>query len=148
MMKKKNSDIRHYEAVDPNPHTMALKFQRPPTLAEQIAQYMGAHNRHLEQLGVETAEEADDFDVDDEDDAPESPHELVFDPLLNRELPRYQKALIDRDRAKFDETLAEKIRADRLAAQAAAKAKRDLESQGGNAGRQMELNTESESDED
>lgn len=140
-MKKKNSDVRHYEAVDPNPHTMALKFQRPPTLAEQIAQYMGQHNRHLEQLGVETAEEADDFEVD-EDGNPESPHELVFDALLNRELPRYQKALIDRDRAKFDEQLAEKIRADRLAAEAAKRAKAHLESQGGNAGRQLETPTE------
>lgn len=145
MMKKKNSDVRHYEAVDPQPHSMAVKFQRPPTLAEQIAQYMGQHNRHLEQLGVETAEEADDFEVD-EDGIVESPHELVFDALLNREMPRYQKVLIDRDRAKFDDALAEKIRADRIAAEAAKRAKAQLESQGGNAGRQMETTTEESED--
>lgn len=137
MMKKKNSDMRHYEAVDPNPHSMAVKFQRPPTLAEQIAQYMGQHNRHLEQLGVETAEEADDFEIDEEG-TPESPHELVYDALLNRELPRYQKVLIDRDRAKFDDQLAEKIRADRLANEAARRARTHLESNGGSAGNQLE----------
>ncbi|AZL82994.1 hypothetical protein [Apis mellifera associated microvirus 52] len=144
-MKKKNSDMRHYEAVDSNPHAMAVKIQRPPTLAEQIQAYMGQHNRRLEQLGVETAEEADDFDVEDED-APESPHELVYDPLLNRELPRYQKVLIDQDRAKFDEQLADKIRADRLAAEAARRARAHLESNGGNAGRQIETTTEEPSE--
>lgn len=113
----KNSRRRH-EITDPTPITLPVKFQKPPTLAEQIARFMGQQERYAAQQGHETPEEADDFDIPD-DDAPESPHELVFDPDLNREIPRYEKVLLDRDRARFDSELNKKIRADQAAARAA-----------------------------
>lgn len=109
---KKYKPIRRYEAVDPNPVTLPVKFQRPPTLAEQIARFMGAHERYVAQQGQESPDEVDDFEIEDED-APHSPHELVYDEQLNRELPRFEKEHLDRQRAAFDEKLQTKIREDR-----------------------------------
>lgn len=126
-MKKRNPDRRH-EVVDPNPMTLPVKFQRPPTLAEQVARYMGAHERYAAQQGHETPEEADDFGDDDEDE-PTSPHELVFDSLLNREIPRYEKTLLDAGRRKFDSELQRKIREDKAAARAAKAAEMRLAAQ-------------------
>lgn len=109
---------RRYEAVDPNPVSLPVKFQRPPTLAEQIARFMGAHQRFQEQQGSESPEEAEDFDVED-DESPYSPHELVYDSQLNRELPRFEKEHLDKQRAEFDRLLAQKAAQDRAARQAA-----------------------------
>lgn len=119
-MKKRRNPVRRHEVTDPNPMTLPVKFQKPPTLAEQIARYMGAHERYAAEHGEETPEEADDFNVEDED-APESPHELVYDELLNRELPRYEKVLLDQGRRKFDAELQSKMRADKAAYEAAQK---------------------------
>lgn len=121
MPKRNPNSIRRHEVVDPNPVAIPVKFQRPPTLAEQIARFMGAQQRYAALQGEETPDEADDLEVDD-DASPESPHELVHDPLLNREIPRYEKVLLDRDRAKFDRALQEKIVADRNARAAAERA--------------------------
>lgn len=122
----RNPKVRRHEVTDPNPMTLPVKFQKPPTLAEQIARYMGAHQRFQDE-GEETANEADDFDVEDED-SPHSPHELVYDELLNREMPRYEKEMLERGRARFDAQLQEKIRQDRLAADAAARSSAPAES--------------------
>lgn len=111
---------RRHEFVDSNPMTLPVKFQRPPTLAEQIARFMGANDRLQSMQGTESPEEAEDFT--DEDDEPKSPHELVYDELINREIPRFEKELLDRGRAEFDSALAKKIREDRMAAAAAQKA--------------------------
>lgn len=119
---KKRQPARRHEFTDPNPMTLPVKFQKPPTLAEQIARYMGAHDRYQDQ-GEESPEEADDFGDDDEDE-PRSPHELVFDPLLNREIPVYEKILLDKGRAKFEAELAEKVKADKAAAAATQQAKK------------------------
>lgn len=117
MSKKKETHVRRHEVTDPNPISMPVKFQRPPTLAEQIARFMGAHERFQAQQGEETIEEAEDFDIE-EDDSPHSPHELVYDEQLNREMPRYEKMLLDRQRAQFEEKLQQRIREDRVKAEA------------------------------
>lgn len=127
-MSNKHKPVRRYEAVDPNPTAAAVNFRKPPTLAEQIARYMGDHERWKSQQGFETPEEADDLEVSD-DDAPESPHELVYDEQLNREMPRYEKMLLDRQRAAFEEKLAQKLNADKAARAAADEAERRLKSE-------------------
>lgn len=109
---------RRYEATDPKPKTLPVNFQRPPTLAEQIARHMAASERYNLMQGHETAEEAEDFGTDEEDEHLYSPHELVHDTLLNRELPRYEYEVLQRQRAAFDATLNRKMRDDRAAAAA------------------------------
>lgn len=125
MGKQKHVPKRRHEYVDPTPTTAAVKFQRPPTLAEQIARYMGAHHRWQEQQRLETPEEADDLEVSD-DDVIESPHELVYDEELNREVPRYEKMLLDRQREQFDRVIAEKKKSDLAARRAADEAEKRL----------------------
>lgn len=117
MAYQKKSRRRH-EAVDPNPVSAPVKFQRPPTLAEQIARFLGQHERYVKSQEAESPDDAEDFDIPDED-SPESPHELVYDEQLNRELPRYEKALLDRQRAAFDEALKKRIQDERNARAAA-----------------------------
>lgn len=116
----KHTPKRRHEYADPTPTTAAVQFKTPPTLAEQIARYMGQHHRWQAQQGIETPEEAEDLDID-EDDSPESPHELVYDEQINREIPRYEKMLLDEQRKKFDQVIEEKRKAD-LAARRAAEA--------------------------
>jgi len=108
-MKTRKSARRRTEYVDPNPMTLPVKFQKPPTLAEQIARYMGAHSRFQEAQGDESPDEADDFEIQD-DDGIYSPHELVRDELLNKDLTRYEKQVLDVQRAKFDQDLQARIR--------------------------------------
>lgn len=123
-MKQRNPKRRH-EYVDPTPTTAAVKFQRPPTLAEQIARYMGQHQRWQAQQGFETPDEAEDIESPEEEHV-ESPHELVFDEQLNREMPRYEKMVLDAQRKTFDEQLEKKRRADLAARKAADEAERRL----------------------
>lgn len=130
-MSKKNNrnSTRRHEYVDSNPITLPVRFQRPPTLAEQVARYMGAHQRYQEaQDGHETPEDMDDFHTEDENE-PHSPHELVFDPLLNRELPRYEKTLLDQGRARFEKELQSKIQSDRASKEAAAATKKAIDAE-------------------
>lgn len=116
---------RRHEYADPNPMTLPVKFQKPPTLAEQIARYMGAHERFQNAQGKETPDEADDFDVL-EDDEIYSPHELVHDELLNKDITRYEKQVLDVQRSKFDQELQARIRQDKQAASAATAAKKAI----------------------
>jgi len=121
-MSKRNIS-RRTEEVDPRPLTAPVKFQKPPTLAEQIARYMGAHNRYVaSQEGEESPEDFDDFGTDEEDEHFQSPHELVYDEQLNRELTRYEKAVLDKQRKSFDAALTRKIRDEKAAAEAAERA--------------------------
>lgn len=103
---------RRLEAVDSRPGSIPVKFQKPPTLAEQIARHMASHERYVAQSGRESPDEADDFDMPDEDEV-ESPHELVYDEPLNREITRYEQALLNAQRAHFDSVLAKKLEADK-----------------------------------
>lgn len=121
MRKPNRMTPRRFEAVDSKPMTLPVKFQRPPSLAEQIARYMAAHERYA----ASQEEEFDDdgADLEDFDDVIESPHELVHDPLLNRDIPRHEFILLQRERAVFDKQLSEKVRQDKLAAAEAKKLK-------------------------
>lgn len=110
----KRKPKREFEAVDSKPKTLPVAFGKPPTLAEQIAYHMAASNRYAAaQLG--DGSDDDDFGGSDGDweDEVRSPHELVYDEQLNRELTRYQKEHLDRQRAEFDQKLSAKIQADR-----------------------------------
>lgn len=133
MSKREKNTVRRHEATDPMPMTLPVQFQKPPTLAEQIARHLGAQKRWEEQHALETAEDALDFGDDDEDE-PTSIHELVFDPELNRELTRYEKAALDKSRARFDAELQKKIAADRAAKAAADEAERRILEKSGQAG--------------
>lgn len=85
------------------PVAVPANYKRPLTLAEQVRLMC---RTQLSQMaaneGQETWEEADDFDVGDDYD-PSSPHELIFDPELGKELPQEIKRELDNSRRQFDE---------------------------------------------
>lgn len=65
------------EIPDPTPIEVPLKFQRPPTLQEQIRQMIRSESlRATLSEEAESFEEADDFDIDDEEDDILSPYEI------------------------------------------------------------------------
>lgn len=91
------------EIHDEPPVALPAHYKRPPTLAEQVRTMCRTHiSRMAAEAGHESWEEADDFDVGDDYD-PSSPHELVFDPELGREIPQEIKQSLDASRRKFDE---------------------------------------------
>lgn len=79
---------RGSELNDGKPIAVPLNYQRPPTLQEQIQRLIRTTlSDQAAADGYESFEEADDFDVGDDYD-PSSPHEMVFDPLVSKEVPR------------------------------------------------------------
>lgn len=119
--KRHNETPRRHEVVDPKPMTLPVPFQTPPTLAQQIARHMGAHERFVKsQEGLESEEDAVDLEI--EEDEIESPHELVYDKLINREVPRHEYVLMQLQRRKFDDELARKLASDKARAAAIAEA--------------------------
>lgn len=104
-----------FDKADPKPTGIPLNFKRPPTLAEQVARLVHSEHfkRQMEQSGFETIDEAEDFEVGD-DYVPDSPHELVYDDDLGKEISKQEKRQLDQDRARFDvyvkNTLAERKR--------------------------------------
>jgi len=127
---KKRDTPRRFEAVDSKPKTLPVAFSRPPTLAEQIASHMLASNRYAASRAGDGTDD-DDFDGPEGDweDEIQSPHELVYDEQLNRDLTRYQKEHLDRQRAEFDKQLANKIKSDRERKATIAAAKKALEAE-------------------
>lgn len=86
-MGKRNLRTGGVENTDSTPLRIPLGFKRPETLAEQVQRLVRGHlSRVAEEQGFETFEEAEDFDVEDDMDFPETPYELVFDPVLEREI--------------------------------------------------------------
>lgn len=126
MVRKNKAPKRELEWVDPTPISLPVGFAKPPTLAEQIARYLNQAERLKQEAGEESPDEADDFGSDEEDEQIYSPHEVVFDELLNREIPRWQKEHFEKQRKEFDNRLMAKVVEDRKAAQAAEKAKQQL----------------------
>lgn len=123
MARRRNEPSRRHEVVDPNPVSLPVRFQTPPTLAQQIARHMGAHERFVKaQEGLETEDDAVDLEM--EEDEIESPHELVYDKLINREVPRHEYVMMQLQRRKFDEELARKISSDQARAAAIAEAEK------------------------
>ena len=79
---------RGSENNDGKPISAPLNFKRPQTLQEQIQRLVrDAVSREAAANDFETFEEADDFDVGDDFD-PQSPYEMIFDPLLGHDVPR------------------------------------------------------------
>lgn len=79
-------DNQGHEVPDPNPVAVPAGFKRPETLAEQVRRLVRSErfNQEREEAGEETFDEADDFDVEDFD--PQTPYEVFFDPVLEREV--------------------------------------------------------------
>jgi len=72
-------DEKGWEVPDPTPLARAVRFQRPPTLQEQIRAMIRTHlSSQAQSQGLETWEEANDFEVGDDYD-PSSPWELKDD---------------------------------------------------------------------
>lgn len=97
-------DEKGRELPDPTPIAVPAHFKRPPTLQEQIRSMVRSEElrRLVESRDMETFEEADDFDVGEDFD-PRSPHELVFDPELGKEIPQEVAHELKMSRASFDE---------------------------------------------
>jgi len=98
----------HYrETPDPTPVALATQLRRPPTLQEQIQRYVLAANALARQQGAESFEEADDFDVDEMD--PTTPYEMVFDPVLGKEVTRPEAEFNARNVQEFDKALKKEL---------------------------------------
>lgn len=72
------------EVPDPTPMAPPVGYVKQQSLAEQIREMVRSEKLRLEveQQGLETFEEADDFDVGDDYD-PSSPYENEFDPPIS-----------------------------------------------------------------
>lgn len=137
---------RRHEATDPKPKTLPMNFGRPPTLPEQIAYHLAASERYARAQAGDGTDD-DDFGGPDSDweDEPGSPHELVYDEQLNRELTRYQKEHLDAQRAEFDKIVMEKRAARRAEMATIAEATRRLKKESA-AAQQDAKNTEETED--
>lgn len=95
-----------HEVLDPTPVAVPVHFKRPPTLQEQIRSMVRSEElrRAASSQGMETFEEADDFAVGDDYD-PRSPHELVFDPELGKEVSQEEAQVLNTARQEFDHKL-------------------------------------------
>lgn len=72
-------DANGHEILDPRPMALPVGFQRPPTLAEQVARLVRGHMSDMAAAdGFETFEDADDFELDEDIIVP-SPWEDDFD---------------------------------------------------------------------
>lgn len=98
-----------YEYLDPVPKSASLGFKKPPTLQEMIKQMVQSENwrRAMDQQGMETFEEAEDFEVDDEELPIKSPWELQYDPETRKEMLPAEKAFLDKHRSNFDKFIGE-----------------------------------------
>lgn len=79
-------DDNGHEVVSNKPIDLPMGFKKPETLAEQVRRLVRSEqwNQHLGET-AETFQEADDFEVGD-DFEPAAPYEMVFDPILQREI--------------------------------------------------------------
>lgn len=102
LLEKLKKRVGKTEPVDSKPMAIPVGFRRPPTLQEQVQRLIrNEASRYALENGMESFEDADDFEVGD-DFEPNSPHELVFDPELGREMSKDEKRYIDEGRAAFD----------------------------------------------
>lgn len=75
-----------WEVPDPKPMAIPGGFQRPATMEERLLRFIRHEvSQAAKDKNYETFEEADDFDVGDDFD-PQSPYEVFFDPVLQREV--------------------------------------------------------------
>lgn len=70
------------EICDPDPLSIPVKFRRPMSVAEEVAKLMRnpEFRRRLDDLGLESFDEADDFNIPDDPIDPLTPYEDGFEP--------------------------------------------------------------------
>lgn len=82
------------ELLDPRPVAAAIGITRPVPLGERIRQLVQNETlrRELNEAGVESFDEADDFEIPDDDTFDRTtPYEDRFDPELPGVIARYQE---------------------------------------------------------
>lgn len=78
------------EVLDTTPVEVPLHFRRPPTLQEQIKQFVrGEFSRSASEDGFDSFEEADDFDIDEDPDPISKYH--VFEAVEERPIQAPQE---------------------------------------------------------
>lgn len=83
-------DKNHAQIPDPTPVELPLGYSHPPTLQQQIALMIHAHEQLAKAQYMDTEEEANDFDIDDEEFAGDSRH--VYTELQEEELKQLETA--------------------------------------------------------
>lgn len=80
-------DNRGHEVPDPKPLEVPAGFKKPELLADTVRRLVRSEQfqRDLDNAGLETFDDADDFEVDDDFD-PSTPYETFFDPVLGKEI--------------------------------------------------------------
>lgn len=108
----KHKPKRQFESIDPRPHVLPVNFTRPPTLQELVRDQLAANERLAKAHGQDESD-SEGWDNPEYADLPETPHELVHDELLNKDMPRHEKILLDHGRNVFEKKLQERIKRDR-----------------------------------
>lgn len=112
------------EILDTVAKTLHIKPRRPVSQDEQFRRWMHAESARAAREGEDTYEEFTDFGVDDDFELPpDSPYELVYDPLSGKEVLPAEKIWLDKkreewtvaERKKREADKAKKAEADRIA---------------------------------
>lgn len=116
------------EAVEKTVHSIAVKTYNHLTLEERVARAVRGELARAQEMPE------DDFSWEFKDgDDFSSPHELVFDEGLGKEITRAEKFFVDRQRSKFDSYVTE--------AKKKAKAKKQAVNQGKQRVKEQEVET-------
>lgn len=70
--------------LDDTPLALPFGYKKPETLAQQVARLVRSYEYDRLREGDELSDDDEDWDRDD--DQPFSPYELVFDPVLGKEI--------------------------------------------------------------
>lgn len=99
-------DQNGHAVLDDTPLALPYGADRPPTLAEQIARLVKREILDHRNSGDDLPD--DDEDWDEDSDQPFSPYELVFDPVLGKEVTAKEfMANQDKYRAKYAQAALE-----------------------------------------
>lgn len=108
------------EIPDPTPLALPINFKAPLSLADQVRRQVAYQMGELLNEGEGALPE--DLDTDVEEPEFYSPHEMVPEPSLGREVTKAEQNFIREQRKKFDQGLKEYRKKQKEAAIAAAKA--------------------------
>lgn len=86
------------------PRSIPVKYRRPPTKFEEFQRFMKTASYLAKQEGFDSLEEFEDFSIDEGeyDPMPDAPHELVFEPSLDKEVTKAEADFLAGQRKAFE----------------------------------------------
>lgn len=90
-----------------------VKIRRPVSEHQRFRQYLDAASKAAALAGEDTYEEFMDFGPTDPSELPDSPYELVYDPISGKEVLPAEKIWLDQRRAEWEKAEKAKRKAAR-----------------------------------